>query len=126
MLITNVDSDGSPSAHGIQCGIARMSMVASTGSPSQPRLSTSFAARTDWSNRMFWLTANTIPASAQRFTRSRGVANDSASGFCARIPRSRPLPSSTARRMRSGCASGGTATSRISTLRSASSASMVS
>ena len=49
MLMTNVDRDGSPSLHGIQCGMARMSMVASTGSPSQPRLSRSFTARTDWS-----------------------------------------------------------------------------
>ena len=49
MLITNVDSDGSASLHGIQCGIARISMVASTGSPSQPRRSRSFIARTDWS-----------------------------------------------------------------------------
>ena len=37
MLMTNVDSDGSPSLHGIQCGMARISMVPSTGSPSQPR-----------------------------------------------------------------------------------------
>ncbi len=37
--MTNVDSDGRPSAHGIQCGMARMSIVASTGSPSQPRSS---------------------------------------------------------------------------------------
>ncbi len=47
MLITKVDNDGSFSAHGIQCGIARMSMLAKTGSPIQPRLRMSFAARTD-------------------------------------------------------------------------------
>ena len=45
----NVDSDGSPSLHGIQCGMARISIVASTGSPSQPLRSRSFSARTDWS-----------------------------------------------------------------------------
>ncbi len=126
MLITNVDSDGNPSAHGIQCGMARMSMVASTGSPSQPRLRMSFAARTDWSNRMFWLTASAMPASAHKSTSSRATSSDIASGFCARMPRSRPLPHSTARRIRSGCASGGTATSRISMLSSASNSSMLS
>ena len=47
MLITKVDSDGNPSAHGIQCGTARISMLANTGSPIQPRLSKSFIARTD-------------------------------------------------------------------------------
>ena len=49
MLMTNVASDGRPRAHGIQWGIARISMVASTGVPSQPRSSRSFNARTDWS-----------------------------------------------------------------------------
>ena len=44
-----VDSDGSPWLHGIQCGMARISMVPSTGSPNQPLRSTSFSARTDWS-----------------------------------------------------------------------------
>ena len=47
MLITNVDSECSFSLHGIQCGIARISMVPSTGWPIQPRLRMSFIARTD-------------------------------------------------------------------------------
>jgi len=36
--------EGSFSLHGIQCGIARISMVPSTGSPSQPRVSMSLSA----------------------------------------------------------------------------------
>ena len=62
--------------HGIQCGMARMSIVASTGSPRSRRLSRSLQARTDWSNRMFWLTASVTPARRQsvhdllRLTRS--------------------------------------------------------
>ena len=44
MLITNVESDGSPSLHGIQWGIARISMVPRTGSPSHPRPSKSLSA----------------------------------------------------------------------------------
>ena len=49
MLMMKVDSDGSASLHGIQWGMARISMVPSTGSPSQPLRSTSLSARTDWS-----------------------------------------------------------------------------
>ncbi len=44
-----VERDRSPSLHGIQCGMARMSIVASTGSPRALRASSDFAARTDWS-----------------------------------------------------------------------------
>ena len=36
MLMMNVNSDRPPRAQGIQCGIARSSIVASTGSPSRP------------------------------------------------------------------------------------------
>ena len=39
----------SSACHGIQCGMPRMSMVASTGSPMVPFVSKVFAARTDWS-----------------------------------------------------------------------------
>ena len=53
MLMMNVESDRSPSAQGIQWGIARMSIVASTGSPRTPRSSSVFSARTEWSYRMF-------------------------------------------------------------------------
>ncbi len=49
MLMMNVESEWSPCAQGIQWGIARISIVASTGSPSQPRFNKSFSARTDWS-----------------------------------------------------------------------------
>ena len=45
----NVVSDGSFSLQAIQCGMARISMVARTGSPSQPRRKRSCRARTDWS-----------------------------------------------------------------------------
>ena len=37
MLMTNVESDRPSWAQGIQWGIARISIVASTGSPSTPR-----------------------------------------------------------------------------------------
>ena len=47
MLMTNVDSDGNPCAHGIQCGIARMSIEASTIFPSDPVFSSDFIARID-------------------------------------------------------------------------------
>ena len=47
MLITNVESDRPPSAHGIQCGIARISIVARIGSPKSPRSSSVFKARTE-------------------------------------------------------------------------------
>ena len=56
MLMMNVESDRPPWAQGIQCGIARISIVASTGSPSTRRSSRVFKARTEWSYRMFWLT----------------------------------------------------------------------
>ena len=92
----NVERLGNPSAHGIQCGTAHVDR-GENDSPSQPRFITSFAARTDWSNRMFWFTASVILASAHRFTRSFALATESASGFWARMPRSRPSPSSTAR-----------------------------
>ena len=46
-FMTNVESECSFSLQGIQCGIARISMVPSTGSPSQPRWRMSFNARTD-------------------------------------------------------------------------------
>ena len=42
MLMMNVDSDRPPRAQGIQCGIARISIVASTGSPSRPSSSRVF------------------------------------------------------------------------------------
>ncbi len=48
-----VDSDRPPSAHGIQCGIARISIVASTGSPRSRRSNSRLAPRTAWSYRMF-------------------------------------------------------------------------
>ena len=73
--MTNVDSDGSRSLHGIQCGIARMSMVASTGSPSRPRVSTSLTPAPTGRTRMFWLTASAMPARAHASTQSRAVAN---------------------------------------------------
>ena len=44
-----LNSDGSPSLQGIQCGMARMSIVPRTGSPRVPRFRRSFMARTDWS-----------------------------------------------------------------------------
>jgi hypothetical protein len=43
----------SRSCQGIQWGIARISIVASTGSPSVPAAKSLWQARTAWSNRMF-------------------------------------------------------------------------
>ncbi len=42
MLMTKVESDRPPLAQGIQCGIARISTVARTGSPSIPRSKSAF------------------------------------------------------------------------------------
>ena len=49
MLMIRSVTHPSRCCHGIQCGIARMSIVASTGSPSIPRRSKSLQARIDWS-----------------------------------------------------------------------------
>ena len=49
----NVESDSPSLAQGIQCGTARISMVASTGSPNVPRSIRLRKARTEWSYRMF-------------------------------------------------------------------------
>ncbi len=51
-------------AQGIQCGMARISIVASTGSPRSPRSINALRARIEWSYRMFWLTCNRIRAFA--------------------------------------------------------------
>ena len=47
-----VDSDGSPSLHGIQCGMAHYFDGTQHRLAHQPLRSTSFSARTDWSSRM--------------------------------------------------------------------------
>ena len=64
-----------------------MSMVASTGSPSQPRVRMSFAARTDWSNRIFWLTASTIPASGSEHDHLALRATRKSQGLLRQNPR---------------------------------------
>ena len=69
-----VDSDRPSRAQGIQCGIARISIVASTGSPSRPSSSKVLSARTDGSCRMFWLTWSTTPARSHASTRSAASA----------------------------------------------------
>ncbi len=115
----NVASDRPPRAHGIQCGIARMSIVASTGSPSSSRSSSVFRARTEWSYRMLWLTWRATPAPSHASTSARASSSDGASGFCARMPRTL-LGWSTIRRITPGCSAGGTATSTTSTAGSSS------
>ena len=47
MLMRNVDSERPSRAQGIQCGIARMSIVARTGSPRTPLSSKCRSARTE-------------------------------------------------------------------------------
>ena len=113
MLMMNVDSDRPPRAQGIQCGIARISIVASTGSPSRPSSSNVLSARTDGSYRMFWLTWRSTPARSQASTSPAASPYDRASGFCARMPRTRRGCASI-RRITPGCSAGGTATSTTS------------
>ena len=121
MLITNVDSDGSPSAprHPVRDG--------PHVDGAEHRLAEPAAIEQVLHGPHRLVVAHVLVdrerrsrLGAQRSTRSRASRTDIASGFWARMPRSRPLPSSTARRMRAGWTSGGTATSRISTRGSAS------
>ncbi len=49
MLITYVASERASRAHGIQCGMALISMLASTGSPSNPASRSVFKDETEWS-----------------------------------------------------------------------------
>ena len=58
MLMMRSVTQPSRCCQGIQWGMARMSIVASTGSPSTPRSINVRQARTEWSNLMFWLTAS--------------------------------------------------------------------
>ena len=88
-----------------QWGMARISMVASTGSPSSPVSSRYFRARMDWSQRMLELTAMALPDSSPSRAISRARSRDISRGFWHRMPFR--LGHFTAWRTISSCWSGG-------------------
>ena len=99
----NVESERPSSAQGIQCGIARISIVASTGSPRSPRSSSVFEAPDRLVVPHVLVDLERDPRRLARLDQRAGLARgDMASGFWARMPADLAADASRIRRMTAG------------------------